>query len=146
MNVYKMIQKGFTLIELMIVVAVVAILAAVAMPSYQDYIKRGKAAEATSTLANMRIKMEQCFQDNRAYDNAACTALCAAPAGTQYFTYACNPASTATTYKIVATGITAKGMPSANFIFSVDQINGKTSTFDGTVGASCWLTKKGGSC
>lgn len=146
MNTLKVAQKGFTLIELMIVVAIIGILAAVALPNYTEYVKRGKAAEATSTLANLRIKMEQCFQDNRAYDNAACTALCATPAGAQYFTYACNPVSTATAYKLVATGVTAKGMPSASFIFSIDQNNAKTSTFDGTAGATCWLTKKGGAC
>ena len=57
-------QKGFTLIELMIVVAIIGILASIAIPQYSDYVKRGKAAEATSNLATLRIKMEQCFQDN----------------------------------------------------------------------------------
>ena len=140
MNKLETTQKGFTLIELMIVVAIIGILAAIAMPQYSDYIKRGKAAEATSNLANLRIKMEQCFQDNRDY--STCTGFCTTTAGN--FTYACSPASTATTYKIVATGVTASGMP--NFTFSVDQANNKTSNFDGTAGATCWLTKKGGSC
>ena len=137
-------QKGFTLIELMIVVAIIGILASIAIPQYSDYIKRGKAAEATSNLATLRIKMEQCFQDNRAYDIAACTAFCTTTAGN--FTYACSPASTATTYKIVASGVPARGMP--NFSFSIDQANNKTSTFDGTTPSpnTCRLTKKGGSC
>ena len=138
----KTAQKGFTLIELMIVVAIIGILAAIAMPQYSNYIKRGKAAEATSNLATLRIKMEQCFQDSRDY--STCTGFCTTTAGN--FTYACNPASTATTYKIVATGDTTKGMP--NFSFSVDQANNKTSMFDGTTPSpnTCWLTKKGGSC
>ena len=142
MNKLETTQKGFTLIELMIVVAIIGILAAIAMPQYSDYIKRGKAAEATSNLANLRIKMEQCFQDNRDY--STCTGFCTTTAGN--FTYACSPASTATTYKIVATGDTTKGMP--NFYFSVDQANNKTSMFDGTTPSpnTCWLTKKGGSC
>ena len=76
-------QKGFTLIELMIVVVVIGILSAIAMPAYTDYVKRGKAAEATATLADMRIKMEQFFQDNRTYIGGAC-----APTSTvKYFTY-----------------------------------------------------------
>ena len=44
------VQQGFTLIELMVVVAIVGILAAVAYPSYQDYVTRGQIAEGTSTL------------------------------------------------------------------------------------------------
>jgi type IV pilus assembly protein PilE len=137
------VQKGFTLVELMIVVAIIGILASIAIPSYADYVKRGKAAEATGTLADLRIKMEQCFQDNRAYDNAACNAFCATPAGAQYFTYSCT-VQTATTYTIAAAGVAAEDMGS--FAFNVDQNNAKSSTFDGTSGAGCWLTSKSGSC
>src|SRR5690606_1858627 len=61
-------NRGFTLIELMITVAIIAILAAVAVPSYQDYVRRGKVTEATATLAQFRIKMEQYFQDNQTYE------------------------------------------------------------------------------
>jgi len=49
---------GFTLIELMITVAVVGILAAVAFPSYTNYIRRGKIAEAQSTLSDLRLRAE----------------------------------------------------------------------------------------
>lgn len=136
----KLSQKGFTLIELMIVVAVIGILAAIAMPSYTDYVKRGKAAEATSTLANLRVQMEQYFQDNRTYAGGPC----APTSGAQYFIYACAIAPTAVAYTITATGVAAQDM--TGFTFSIDQDNAKTSTFDGTIGATCWLTKKGGTC
>lgn len=141
MNTLKAMQKGFTLIELMIVVAIIGILAAIVVPQYADYVQRGKAAEATSTLADLRVKMEQCFQDNRDY--TLCAANCAPAGGAKYFTYACS-VQTAATYQIDATGVAAEDMGS--FAFTVNQANAKTSTFDGTAGATCWLSKKGGSC
>ena len=58
---------GFTLIEVMITVAVVAILAAVAMPQYFDYVTRSRLVEAKTNLVDMRTRLEQFFLDNRAY-------------------------------------------------------------------------------
>ncbi len=55
MHTRSVANAGFTLIELMIAVAVVAILAAVALPSYQDYVRRGNIPEATSALGQGRI-------------------------------------------------------------------------------------------
>ncbi|MDP1897734.1 MAG: type IV pilin protein [Sulfurimicrobium sp.] len=138
--------KGFTLIEVMIVVAIIGILAAVAMPAYSDYVKRGKIQEATSTLADFRIKMEQYFQDNRTYAAAtiAATGATLNTSGTKYFTYAFTVAPAAAVYQITATGVAAQGM--SNYSYTIDQSNAKTSNADGTVGADCWLTKKGGSC
>lgn len=133
-------QTGLTLIELMIVVAVIGILAAIAIPNYSAYIKRGKAAEATSNLATLRVQMEQFFQDNRTYENGPCAPI----SGAQYFTYSCSVTPTKTAYTLKATGIAAQGM--ANFEFTLNQSNTKTSKFDGTAGATCWLTKKGGTC
>ena len=131
-------QTGFTLIELMIVVAVIGILAAIAIPNYSAYIKRGKAAEATSNLATLRVKMEQFFQDNRTYEKGPCAPI----SGAQYFIYTCSAPPTLSAYTLKATGI--KDM--ANFEFTLNQSNTKTSKFDGTVGTTCWLTKKGGTC
>ncbi|MGZ8252497.1 MAG: type IV pilin protein [Methylophilaceae bacterium] len=141
-NQYK--HAGFTLIELMIVVAIIGILASIAVPSYQEYVQRGKVAEATSTLAALRVRMEQHFQDFRTYqDVGANVAPCAPINGAKYFTYTCT-AQTATTYIIQAAGISSQGM--SNFNFTIDQNNARTSNFNGTTGATCWLAKKGGSC
>ena len=138
----KGMQKGFTLIELMVVVAIIGIIASIALPSYTDYVKKGKAAEATSNMADLRVKMEQCFQDNRDY--TLCAANCAPVSGAKYFTYACSPAPTTNTYTIVASGAAAENMGS--FEFTIDQANNRTSKYDGIVCANSWLTGKGAAC
>lgn len=126
-------QKGFTLVELMITVAIIGILASIAVPSYNDYVKQGQAAEATATLADARIQIEQCYQDSRSYAGCACP-----PNGT-HFNYTCTLA--ADTYTLTANG---KGNVS-NFQFTVDQANAKTSTYDGVSG-NCWKTGKTSAC
>jgi prepilin-type N-terminal cleavage/methylation domain-containing protein len=60
-------SEGFTLVELMITVAIVAILAAIAYPNYRNYVIRGQFADATQALAGVRANMERYYQDNRTY-------------------------------------------------------------------------------
>ena len=147
---------GFTLIELMIVVAIIAILAAIAVPIYSNYITRSKLTEAQDNLSTLRVAMEQYFQDNRQYTPAsssstASTCGVSMPTATtgsagagmaKYFSYSCT--ATASTYTITATGNT--GTPTANFAFTIDNNNNRgTTSANGwyTVPASCWVTSKG---
>lgn len=132
------IQQGFSLIEVMVVVAIMGILASIAIPGYQDYIKSGNAAEAPANLANCRVQAEQFFQDNFTYVGFACN-----PADAKFFDYAIDN-QTATTYTLKATGKSGQNMDS--FEFTVNQDNAKTSKYDGTTGNSCWLTSSSGSC
>lgn len=141
------IHKGFTLIEVMITVAIVAILAAIALPSYQDYVRRGQLSEAISALSDYRVKMEQFFQDNRTYIGGGLNTCGATPSGgLTKFTLECD-APTATTYLATAKG--SSGL-TTGFTYTVNQTNAKTSTVTGVSGWSgngaCWITKKGGIC
>lgn len=138
-------QTGFTLIELMVVVAIVAILSAIALPLYTDYVIRGRIPDATSNLAAKRVQMEQFFQDNRTYVNAP---PCNADAtSSRFFTFSCPNAATATTYTLQATGTG----PMAGFDYTIDQANAKASNitrsgWSNPSSNTCWATKKDGSC
>ncbi|MHC8441350.1 MAG: type IV pilin protein [Candidatus Eutrophobiaceae bacterium] len=62
--------RGFTLIELMITVAIIAIISSIAIPSYTEYVKRGKRAEARSALLEAAAKMERYYSDENRYESS----------------------------------------------------------------------------
>jgi len=138
--------RGFTLIEMMITVAVIGILAAIALPIYTDYVLRGRLVDAINALSGLRAKMEQHYTDNRTYATSGANASpCATsfPAGA--FTISCSNL-TASTYTATATGSATV----ASFSFTIDQ-NGTMNTTSlpttwGSATSGCWITRKGGSC
>ena len=71
----KQAQKGFTLIELMIVVAIIGILAAIAIPQYGNYISRSRAAGAAAEIASVRTGVALCYQESGAFTGCNAGAL-----------------------------------------------------------------------
>jgi type IV pilus assembly protein PilE len=147
-------QQGFTLIEVMIVTVIIAILASIAIPSYTSYITRGKIAEATTNLSDLRVKMEQSYQDNRKYGTGGACGV-TMPATTangniKYFTFSCASANANTvgdqTYTLTATG-TDPALQ--GFAYTINQANNKATTIAapadtgkwGTGAANCWISK-----
>ena len=154
-------SRGFTLIELMIVVAIVAILVAVALPSYRDYILRGYLTDGTTLLSTMQTSMERYYQDNRTYAATGSganvvTPPCAVAQALQRtqgnFVASCTGAGTPslTGYTVTATGVG----PVANVTYTLTlDSNGfsKTSNLGNTGWPTpnpntCWVTKRGQTC
>jgi type IV pilus assembly protein PilE len=141
-------SKGFTLIELMITVAIVAILAAIAIPNYRDYVIRGQLVDATQGLAAVRANMERYFQDNRSYQLVAPFPVpCGAaiiPAGN--FDITC---ATPNPNQFTATAVGARGAV-LGFTFTVDQNDNQVTTVAPPAPSSftgcptAWITKTGG--
>ena len=138
---------GFTLIEALITVAVIAILAAVALPNYIEYVTRSKLVEAKTNLSDMRTRLEQYFLDNRTYPDACLAyAAGAAPAGKIYLpasikNFAVTCALAPTTYTVSAAGL--------GFTFTVDQTNAHKTTgvpSGWTTSTVCWVSRKNGAC
>ena len=142
--------RGFTLIEVMITVAIVGILAAVALPSYREYIIRGQLTDATNGLSAMRANMERHFQDNRTYaTSGAFVAPCAVADATQrtfgLFLVSCPVAPTAAGFTLQAVGSGSV----ANFTFTINEIDVRATTAamaGWNTCASKWLTRKGQAC
>jgi prepilin-type N-terminal cleavage/methylation domain-containing protein len=78
-------QKGFTLIELMIVIAIVAILVALAVPAYQDYTIRAKVAECINGAAVAKLQISEYYETVGSFPPDANAAGTAAPAGNSQF-------------------------------------------------------------
>jgi type IV pilus assembly protein PilA len=160
----KQVQKGFTLIELMIVVAIIGILAAVAIPAYSNYTKKAKFVEVTQATQAMKSALEACQADQGTLLNCV-NGSNSVPAAIGTVT------ATASTTPFTGTGVTTAGasttaalgkyvgevsviaMDSAHAAILakgavLNGMNGETYQLDGTVGANgfSWTTDASSTC
>jgi len=138
----KRIQQGFTLIEVLITVAIVGILLAVAVPAYSDYVTRGRLTEAFAALGGAQPAAEQFWANNRTYVGFDGSANF--PVATANFTYALGNATTST-YTITATGRSK----AAGFAYTINESGVRTTTTSPTgwgTSTTCWVDHKGGAC
>lgn len=138
-------EKGMSLLELMVVVAIVGILAAIAVPMYTDHIIRGRIAQGTEALSEAKVRMEQYFNTKRTYETDMGTATCPDLFGGLFadtpFAVAMSSCSQ-TSFTITATGLSAKGM--SGYTYTIDQAGEKTSKTPSVGGMqACWLMTKG---
>ncbi len=132
---------GFTLIELMITVAIVSLLAAVALPSYSAYVMRSRVPVALEGLSTYATRMEQGFQDVGTYGNTTATACLVALPTVAHFTLTCTLSGSGTGFTATATGTTGGVM--AGYAYTIDNQGTRRTTAHpkGTPATNCWSTK-----
>jgi type IV pilus assembly protein PilE len=138
-------QRGVTLIELMIVLTVLGILAAISIPSYNQYVVRANRAHAKVALTQMAVALERCYTNSTpyAYNGATCTAAVVFPFTTPdggHYVITHDGARQAQTFSLVATpqgNQAARDTRCANFTLTSTNVRGVTGTASATPN-ECW--------
>lgn len=143
-------QNAFTLIELMITVAIIGILAGIAYPSYIDSVQKSRRSDATGALMGFANAMERRFTETNSYTGAAGTTATPADTGapriyptqspidggTKFYNLTINAAST-TTYTLYAAPINAQSNDKCGTL-TLDQTGTRGITATGVTATDCW--------
>ena len=131
-------QRGFSLIELMIAVAIVGILAAIAYPSYQEQVRKGNRTDAKNTLLDIAQRLERCYTQYNAYNNNNCSLISSGnltpQTSTEQHYQITATALAATNFTLqaapVATSAQANDTKCVNFTFTNTGVKGVTGSQD----------------
>lgn len=126
----KKSSQGYTLIELMIVVAIIGIIARIAYPTYQQYIWQSHRAQAEATLMALANQMEQQYTQYGSYAGVA------APASSQYYSFQISPANPTNTYLLQAIPIIGAGQYNMDQCgtLGLDNLGNKSAAMN----TGCW--------
>lgn len=130
-------QKAFTLIELMIVVAIIGILAAIAYPSYMQQMIKTRRATASACLVELAQYMERYYTTSMSYTGAAVPATSCQTNLASYYDFSFKVAVTATTFSLQAVPAGAQAGDARCGTLGIDHLGNRTITGTGTV-AECW--------
>lgn len=132
-------SAGFTIIELMVGVAIAGILAAVALPSYNAYIQRSKVPVGLDALSAYATRMEQRYQDTGSYRTGTGTTCAVALPTAANFTVTCAAADAGQSFVATATG----SGPMSGYTYTINSAGVRQTTAHpkGTPTTSCWSTK-----
>ncbi|WP_028877046.1 type IV pilin protein [Teredinibacter turnerae] len=133
-------QQGFTLVEIMIVVVIIAILAGIAYPSYQNSVRKGNRAEGIEALLSAAQRQEMLYSQTNAYStNAQPFAPVAAtettPSGNYVISVARGDCGTSACFRATATAQGVQANDSECLTLSIDNLGNKMST---PAGGRCW--------
>ncbi|MFP5506704.1 MAG: type IV pilin protein [Gammaproteobacteria bacterium] len=133
------LHRGFTLIELMIVVAIIAILAAIAYPSYQEQVRRTNRTEGERALMDTAQRLERCYTEYNAYNNANCNVLDDLPFTTENGRYTISAVLAPSTFTLTATRAGSQtGDRCGNFTLTHTGAKNITGADAGLTVADCW--------
>ena len=142
-------DSGFSLIEILVVVAIIGILTSIAVPAYGGYVTRSRLVEAFSGLSSAQTSAEEYWSNNHTYvgfDTVDASHPRRLPPDSSNFTFTVDDATVSDS----AITIKATGHNTVNgFVFSIDQ-GGTRATLSAASGygtsPSCWIDRKGGQC
>lgn len=134
---FKQHQRAFTLIELLMAIAILGIIVGIALPSYRSFVTRSYLNEAFDALAVFRVAMEQAYQDNANYGAGGCAVATPTSAS---FNYSCALGAGGQSFTATATGNGTNGV--TGYTYAINDTGTRTTTAfpGGAVPANCWLT------